>query len=120
MKTILNAPLCVDDFGDEVFQCQYTSKLVRASESVFIGPCVPQLAGTYVCAPDAHAAFKESKRLFDENDANCNTCANLHRVKHERSKFGTLYGTCLLSVKRGVFWFHPDDAMLMDCWSARK
>lgn len=125
-KPILNAPVCVDDFGSMVFICQYTKALVWIENAIFIGSCMPNVHGTCVCAPDAMEAFKASKAAFNENDANCNTCKHLQRVPHEKSRGGFLYGKCgkgivehQYPVKDGIIMFHPDDPMLRECWSPR-
>jgi len=115
-KPILNTPLCVDDFGTLVFQCQYTDAPVWVDTAIFLGPCVPQVHGTYVCSPTAHKAFRESKQIFDECEANCNTCKRLVRSKHAPRKDQQLVGSCH---KRVEFLFHPEDYMGMDCYESR-
>ena len=114
-KPILNTPVCTDDFGDMVFKCAYTSALVAVRDAIFIGPCVPQVNGTYVCAPDAGFAFKQSRALFDESEANCNTCSKLVRPPQKARPSGHMVGSCHLGEQR----FHPEDWMGMACWTAR-
>lgn len=125
-KPILNAPVCVDDFGGMVFVCQYTKSMVSVDAAIFVGPCMPNVNGTYVCAPDAMDAFRESKATFDAMDANCNTCKSLQRTQHAKNKGGFLYGKCEKGITQhqypmsaGVIMFHPDDSMGMQCWEAR-
>jgi len=114
-KQILNKPLCVDDFGNLVYRCLYTKKPVATDACIFIGACIPQVSGTFVCAPDAWPAFRASKACFDQWDANCNTCSNLVRHKQDKCKAGFMSGKCYQGERK----FHPGDHMGMACWSAR-
>jgi hypothetical protein len=114
-KPILNVAVCTNDFGDMVYECAYTKVLVATKDAIFIGPCVPQVNGTYVCAPDAMPAFRKSKALFDASDANCNTCSKLVRTPQKACPSGIMVGSCHLGEQR----FHPEDWMGMDCWTAR-
>lgn len=125
---VLNHPICVDNFGNEVFICEYTSKPVSIGAHIFIGPCIPQLSGTYVCAPDAMHDFRESKRNFDACEANCNTCSNFARLPHAKGRGRFLRGKCdraptehaLLYMRKGQeFWVHPEDSMGMECYVPR-
>ena len=115
---IIGSSISVDDFGNEIWLCPYTKNLVTIGKHIFIGPCMPQVNGTYVCAPDAMPAYKESKAAFNEMDANCNTCANLERVKHEKKRGGFLLGKCKKTEQN--IRFHPDDWMGMECWIGRE
>ena len=114
-KRILNKAICTDDFGNEVYKCHYSEKPVSVVESIFIGPLIPQVNGTYVCAPDAKHAYVESKKAFDEMDANCNTCRNLDRLPHEKREL--MRGMC--AIRGEIVRFHPEDCMSMTCWDAR-
>lgn len=128
-RPILNDPIDADK-DENLYRCHYSGEPVSLGASIFIGPCVPQVHGTYVCHPAAKPAFQESKRAFDESEANCNTCRHLHRVVHKRSA-GVLYGRCLSPAQDmgahpyrdrivyGVMPFHPDDYMGMPCYEAR-
>jgi len=116
MKRVINEPVCVDDHGDEVYVCQYTHKPVTVRDSILLGPIVPSVPGTYVCAPDAKPARRESMMAFNEMEANCNTCAMLTRVPHPKSPDGFLLGKCY----KGERKFHPDDPMGMSCWVSRE
>lgn len=121
-RPVWNHPLCTDDFGNLVYECFYTKKKVTTAACIFLGPCIPQAIGTYVCAKDAHDAFREAKRAFDEIDANCNTCINFKRLPHDKDPIGLVRGTCKLTpivMYRSEFWVHPDDAMGMTCWVGR-
>lgn len=119
-KPILNhdTVVCVDDFGNEVVICQYTRNPVSVADAIYIGPCIPQLNGTYLCAADAMPAFKASKRNFDEMDANCNSCQHLERVQFVRNSSTALMpGVCGRTKEKLLF--HPDDHMGMVCWEGR-
>jgi len=110
-KPILNKP-----DAEGLYTCQYTGLKVSREESIFLGPCVPQVNGTYVCHPTALPFFKKAKRNFDESEANCNTCKHLVRVKHEPRKDGMLRGECQTMPN---LLFHPDDFMGMKCYEQR-
>ena len=111
-KPILNTP-----DADGLYTCQYTGLKVALEGSIFLGPCAPQVNGTYVCHPTALPAFKKSKRMFDESEANCNTCKHLVRIKHAPRKDGQLQGTC--PAVGTELMFHPDDHMGMPCYEQR-
>jgi hypothetical protein len=117
-QKILNPKSFVDDFGDLVFRCWLTNKLIPVRESRQVGPFNVAVAGTYVCAKDSIKEEKQSRWLWDEQDANCNTCKNLQRVKAPRSKDGLLTGNC---PAKNIYQlkFHPDDPMHMPCWKPR-
>ena len=110
-KPILNEP-----DAEGLYTCQYTGLKVSREEAIFLGACVPQVNGTYVCHPTALPFFKKSKRNFDESEANCNTCKHLVRVKHEPRKDGMLQGECQTMPN---LLFHPDDFMGMNCYEQR-
>ena len=125
-KLILNAPLCVDDFGNMVFKCQYTGSMVSIDVGIYIGACLPSVSGTYVCAQNAMADYKLHRAAFNEMDANCNTCKSLNRIPHPKKSGGFLYGECAKGITEhqypmvdGVFMFHPNDPMDMACWEPR-
>lgn len=120
---------CTDDFGEQVFAGRYSGALVKASECIAFGPVIPGVKSKYFDAKGTECLHKESKRLFNETDANCNTCKHLRRIDHAKNTAGFLYGKCLSRIdeshpykhleKDGVMSFHPDDAMLMPCYEAR-
>jgi hypothetical protein len=125
-KPILSDVVCVDDFGDMVFVCQYTGVFVAAGEAIFIGPVMPNVNGTYVCATDAMPVFRAQKTSFNELDANCNMCRHLERAQRPKNIGGFLFGRCakgidpkLYSTVDGLNQFHPEDYMGMTCWEAR-
>lgn len=110
-KPILNEP-----DAEGLYTCQYTGLKVSREDAIFLGACTPQVNGTYVCHSTALPAFRKSKRMFDESEANCNTCKHLVRVKHEPRKDGQLRGTCKNNTD---LLFHPDDFMGMNCYEQR-
>jgi hypothetical protein len=112
----LNKPLFTNDQGNQVYQCQYSKKLVSADKSINLGPLMANVSGTFVCHTDGIEARKLSKRNFDEMDANCNTCKNLERTKHQKRTDGQLLGSCKESRE---LMFHPDDWMGKECWEKR-
>ena len=111
-KPILNQP-DLEGF----YTCQYTGLKVLREEAIFLGPCIPQVVGTYVCHPTALPFFRKSKRMFDESEANCNTCSHLVRKRHDIRKDGQLLGHCH---KNNDLLFHPDDYMGMVCYEQRQ
>lgn len=128
--TVLDA--VVDDFGDIVLaRCRYTGELFDASTGIIRGPTIPNVAVAYLDGPNSAKLHAENVALFHENDANCNTCRNLERVKHPKEPSGFLYGRCSSPVGKpsaspyadrthnGVMIFHPDDPMLMPCYESR-
>lgn len=126
-KLILNSPICVDDWGNMVFICQYTKQFVSTDNAIFMGPVMPNVVGTYVCVKDVGPAYRQSKNELNAYDANCNSCTHLQRIKHDKNTGGFLYGKCakghnpgLYQSKESVIMFHPDDPMLMTCWESRK
>lgn len=80
---IFNRPICVDDYGTEVYVCHWTKKLVWADEAILLGSFYPGIHGVYVSAPDSHEARRNSHRAFNEMDRNCNTCKHLKRIKFD-------------------------------------
>ena len=117
-KKVLNKPITVDDQGNEVYICQYSKKPVSTDSALMLGPLMANVSGTYVCHPEGFHSRVDSKKNFDEMDANCNTCKNLQRIPHEKRKDGQLVGVCKL--KSEQLLFHPDDWMGKECWEARK
>ena len=117
-KKVLNKPITTDDQGNEVYICQYSKKPVATDNALMLGPLMANVSGTYVCHKDGKEARKQSKKNFDENEANCNTCKNLIRVEHAKIKGGFLKGVCQVTQEK--LRFHPDDWMGKECWEARK
>lgn len=124
---VLNEPVCVDDYGDEVYRCHWTSQLVAVRDAVITGGIMPGVKVRFVAVRDYHQAMKESQKGFNAMDSNCNSCKHLQRVKHAKSKAGFLYGKCsidstepkLYKIFEDVMMFHPDDYMGMTCWEGR-
>jgi hypothetical protein len=118
MRKVLNKPVATDDLGNEVYQCQYSKKLVSIDKAIFLGALIPAVSGTFVCHPEyGPPARKQSKIWFDEMDANCNTCKNLERIQHKKCTAGFLQGIC--KIKGEQIKFHPDDWMGNECWEQR-
>lgn len=129
----MQLPLCVDDFGTNVYACFYTGILVWADRAVVIGAIIPRVKTCYVIAmtDEAKNAHKASGIAFHENEANCNTCRFLKRVKHNKNVAGFLYGRCTSSLPNieanpyfnrmegDVMMFHPEDPMNMPCYVPR-
>jgi hypothetical protein len=120
MRKILNPSVGIDDFGNTLYQCHFTKKLVSTENSIFLGAVVPQVKGSYVCSPDALEFRKISIKAFNEVDANCNTCKNLERLPHEKQHPAAPHkGNCKLHPYATKVTFHPDDWMGMVCWQTR-
>lgn len=113
---ISNKPILNKPDQDGLYTCQYSGLKVKLSDAIFLGPCTPQVNGTYVCHPTATPEFRKSKRAFDAHEANCNTCEHLERIPHEKCKSGLLLGRCHL---QSELKFHPDDYMGMLCYKQR-
>lgn len=107
--------ICVDDFGSEVHKCHYSERLIPAQLVTIVGAIVPGVKAKY--AVSDIALHRQSKKDFDEYEANCNTCKNLVRAKHPKCKHGFLYGTCAKDGKE--IMFHPDDWMGKRCYQPR-
>jgi hypothetical protein len=111
-KRVLNPPNAVG-----ICKCPYTKLEVPYEGALFLGPIVPQVNGTYACHPTATPYRNASKRLFDEYEANCNTCVHLKRIPHKPIVGGMLRGKCSRSGEQ--LYFHPGDCMSMQCHELR-
>lgn len=119
-------PVCVNDYGDAVYSCHYTDAKVYGAGAKWTG-AFNGSASRYVMAAtsEADARLKESRRLYDESEGNCNTCRRLCRMPKAITDFEksqpisnrTLAGTC--DKKNGVFEFYPADPMHMPCYEER-
>ena len=127
-RKILSTRVTIDDVGTEVYLCDYTKTSVWADNCSFLGPCIPQLSGSYVCSLDALPEFRVDKKAFDSTERNCNTCKNFTRLPHQRCNQGFLRGNCYVRppthflfyrVTPMDFWIHPNDCMNMECWQPR-
>ncbi|MBA3622877.1 MAG: hypothetical protein H0W48_00100 [Methylibium sp.] len=128
-RKILNAPTGADAQDRALYRCQYTGKEVAFGEHIYLGACIPQVRGAYVCHTSAKDAYRDSKRCFDEFEANCNTCQSLERVPHDKGAL--MRGRCTNPTaafdahpyrdlaRDGVMVFHPDDHMGMPCHQPR-
>ncbi len=111
--------ICTDDYGNGVYRCRYTSAIMWPEECVVAPALIPGVRHRMFMASttEAKAKHKSSVRAFHENDANCNTCRHLIRSSHEKNSAGFLFGKC--AATGDALMFHPDDAMLKSCWTAR-
>lgn len=119
--------ICVDDYGNAVFIGHYSEELVWAQDAKYFGPVMPQATNCYVDGKNGDIARKKSALIFNEFEANCNTCRHLERVPSKRG--GLLYGKCQSHpiehpyirgpYKGGAFAFSPDDHMGMKCYQPR-
>lgn len=72
-----------------------------------------------------HIDKKHERACRADMDMNCNNCLRLTRVKHDKDRFGFLYGKCDSKEKHpyprndGLIKFHPDDHMGMICFVNR-
>jgi len=106
-------------------RCAYTGAEFDYSDGIILGPVIPQAPASFLCAPGADVARRESVRLFQDTvDMNCNTCAKLERLPHNNAAL--MPGRCkAIPVEhpyhRGEFFlFHPEDCMGMECHTSRR
>ncbi len=118
----------VDDFGVEVYRCRYDTGWVWADNCVVVGSTIPGLKVAYVMAPTVEAIRRHKQQgiWFHENEANCNTCAHLRRMKHDKSPQGFVHAGCdnpegrvELRQFEDKTMIHPDDPMHMPCYVSR-
>lgn len=109
--------VCIDDFGNRVFKCNYTG--VFTTSPKLVGAIIPgvKLREAADCSAVALALRKASEQAFHESEMNCNTCSNLVRTKMPKNA-GWLYGSCQ---KNPSLQFHPDDPMPenINCYVSR-
>lgn len=124
--------ICVDDYGDAVYRCHYTEKIIWIDDVLWVGAHVPGVNASYPMANNEYAKElrKQTGIIFQENDANCNTCYYLKRVKHPKCSYGSgfLEGICEnptqlylhpYKTEGDRIKFHPDDWMGMPCYVSR-
>ncbi len=114
---LLSAPVCTDDYGNAVYRCQFTGDFTDET-AILAGAFLSSVSGAYVCSPRSREAYKESRKAFDESEANCNTCSSMRRLPHKKRRDGMVEVGCL---RKNIIrmTIHPDDPMHMECWSAR-
>lgn len=124
-------PICVDDYGCEVFHCHFSGEPISAAEAQIVGATIPGVKARYVVSQRSAQARKASAAAFHESEANCNTCRHLIRVKHQRRPDGFMHGKCGSGsgqpqsspysgrFEDAVMVFHPDDPMHMPCYETR-
>lgn len=112
-------------------KCHYSGKWFLRRNGVWLGATIPQAKVRYLCHPKyGKAARKESKRLFDASERNCNTCKYLVRTPFKADSSGLQSGVCSsesFDYQHHPYWkggylisFAPDDYMGMSCWTERK
>ena len=112
-------------------KCHYSGKWFLRRNGIWLGAISPQAKVRYLCHPKyGKAAHKESKRIFDASERNCNTCKYLMRVPFKSDGNGLQPGVCLsvsFDSEHHPYWkgantilFAPDDYMGMSCWTERK
>lgn len=110
-------------------KCLYGRNLIKKEDSIKIGGFISGPFHFYM-HKDKVEERKLSRKLFDQYEANCNTCIHLQRIKHAKNSSGFLYGTCkstptssqYYTIKiddSGVIRFHPEDPMFLPCYSPR-
>lgn len=124
----------MDCFGDELVRCSMTGYLHHFENTILFGGYIKgyKLNSVVGKSAESQLRLKINRQLFDENDANCNTCKYMQRVKHEKDRHGFLCVQCTnpngLSSSgqyrketpdAKVFWIHPDDWMGMECYQHR-
>ena len=99
--------------------CRYTGALVDQDQALTVGTTLPNVKARYIIAntDQAKTMHKQQIIAFHEHEANCNTCKNLCRVKHEKDQSGFLHGIC--QINQNPIEFHPDDPMHMSCYVSR-
>jgi len=132
-RKILSKLLCTDDFGNLTYVSFWSKKIVSpADDSILLGAVVPQVSSTFLCAPEDKQKRIESVKIFNEYEANCNTCKHLERVPHEkRHGSSPLQGRCKkfknpehvtkhgAYLENGIIRFWAEDYMGMPCHEMR-
>lgn len=117
-----------DDYGDTWYRCHYTNALAIVDDVVQVGAIIPGVKAKYAIVKTMIHLHKESRELFNLSDANCNTCKEFVRVRHDKDISGLLQGRCKIAPERHIllyrksgdtFWIHSDDAMHMQCYKPR-
>lgn len=123
---VYQQPLCVDDYGNEVWECHWSKRLVTADQAVLTGSFLPGAHWKFVAAPGFEEARRQSYIAFADSEANCNTCRHLERLPSRKTADGLLKGRCKAipikhpyPIRDGVITFPPDDCMLMECYESR-
>lgn len=100
-------------------KCRYTNEEIDIKDAIKIGATIPGVIAQYYMknTSEVRELHKQQQIAFHESEANCNTCANMERIKHEKSKFGFLKIKCCMDNK--IKTIHPDDPMFMSCYKSR-
>lgn len=115
-----NPVVCVDNYGQAHFQCEFTKKILPGSSLKQVGRILRQAPG-YNLMEDSDEARSQRKvevSAFDDMDQNCNACSNLVRSQVKVKSFELREGTCRLTNE--VIKYHPDDFMGKPCFTNRR
>ena len=97
------------------YKCHWTGERVHSSEVKWLPPIIQQVRGVYASHPTlGQDARKESLKLFQEFEANCNTCSHLVRTHNDKL---FQYGVC--TKKKEKIRFCSGDCMGMECYEGR-
>lgn len=115
-----NLVVCVDNYGQAHFQCEFTKKILPGYSLKQVGRILRQAPG-YNLMEDSDEARSQRKvevSAFDDMDQNCNACGNLVRSHVKAKSFELREGTCDLT--KEVVKYHPDDFMGKSCFTNRR
>lgn len=110
--------------------CHYTNMIFTRKDGIVVGGVIPQAKIAYLCHPLGSVARKESVKLFNEYEQNCNTCKYLERIKFDKNEYksasGLMPGKCLSQNSKPLYkregnsiLFAPDDCMIQECYESR-
>lgn len=101
-------------------KCHYTGlEIEDGAPFIELPGVVPQASVKYRCHPTAREAYRAAKHEFHKVDRNCNACAHVRRVPHDRLLHGMTVVDCNIGLFDGPRAIHPDDCMDMPCWVSR-
>lgn len=139
-KDIIVKNIITDDYGNLLYIHSYIlykiidtfygiEGNISQYDGLIVGSILPCINVRTLIHKKDLAKHKQSIKNFNEFERNCNTCANLNRVKHEKCSSGFLKGTCNgskesdinypLRIKNNIIEFHPHDHMSMKCYVPR-
>jgi len=97
------------------YKCQWTGLKVSSDIVKWLPAIMQQVRGVYATHPTLGAeARKKSLKLFQEFEANCNTCTHLVRTSNDKM---FQYGVCIK--KKEKIRFSSGDCMGMKCYKGR-
>ncbi len=113
--------VATDEYNMLYFKCWQSGRFICESDLMIVGGNIPNSNCKFPIHKESILIYKDSCKLFEISEANCNTCKFLQRIKHEKSTDGFLKGKC---TKKGIdLKFHPNDPMWYinnDCYIHRK